>query len=254
MWIIKTACVVVCDTRRMERVPGTPRVWAVLWRSVKVVLVLFLLLFVAAVIWRMPVVAAQDRADKIFTKKNALHIEKADVDGSHLPSAPSAQVNDATVLGIDSNHNAIRDDVERSIFDALPIVATTSTEGIAAFGDANFRFRAAQLQLAKSLEFSLREVDDSDTYTLLVQSIASAKRCMLREAVRAYNIDAAVATGSAALVRLEHLVFNTDARLVKVADIERFQVPVATSTAQVCDIIYPGERGSDTYEGAQKFQ
>jgi len=39
-----------------------------------------------------------------------------EISGHRLPPEPDAKVNNATLLGIDSNHNGVRDDVERKIY------------------------------------------------------------------------------------------------------------------------------------------
>jgi hypothetical protein len=39
-----------------------------------------------------------------------------EVDGYRLPPEPDPKINNATLLGIDSNHNGVRDDVERWIY------------------------------------------------------------------------------------------------------------------------------------------
>ncbi len=59
-------------------------------------------------------------ADDTAKKVAAIHeirLTLADVDGSKLPPEPNKAENDATVAGIDVNHNYVRDDVERWIFD-----------------------------------------------------------------------------------------------------------------------------------------
>lgn len=59
------------------------------------------------------------------------------LDPSRVPPEPDAAVNNATVSGIDSNNNGIRDDVERWIAQTYPNSA---------------RMRAAVAQVAKSLQ------------------------------------------------------------------------------------------------------
>ncbi|WP_457597752.1 hypothetical protein, partial [Hydrogenimonas sp.] len=39
-----------------------------------------------------------------------------EVDGHHLPPEPDPKINNATLLGVDSNNNGVRDDVERWIY------------------------------------------------------------------------------------------------------------------------------------------
>jgi len=44
-----------------------------------------------------------------------------EVDGHRLPPEPDPKVNNATLGGVDSNHNGVRDDVERKIYERYPV-------------------------------------------------------------------------------------------------------------------------------------
>ena len=61
-------------------------------------------------------VTIQAKAGTTLSNKIKLHIYW-EVDGHRLPPEPDPKVNNATLLGIDSNHNGVRDDVERWIYD-----------------------------------------------------------------------------------------------------------------------------------------
>ena len=53
---------------------------------------------------------------------NPVHLEIYwEVNGHRLPPEPDPKVNNATLLGIDSNHNGVRDDVERWIYEKYPV-------------------------------------------------------------------------------------------------------------------------------------
>jgi len=80
------------------------------------------------------------------------------IHGHRLPPEPDSKINDSTLLGIDSNHNGVRDDVERAIYlhYKTPVeqaVIMQHMKGIqAVFADANRVMNAVALekQLGKS--------------------------------------------------------------------------------------------------------
>ena len=52
------------------------------------------------------------------TLSNALHVNiYKEINGYRLPPEPDPKINNSTILGIDSNGNGVRDDVERKIID-----------------------------------------------------------------------------------------------------------------------------------------
>lgn len=149
----------------MQTGSGTRGVWSRMWRVIKIVFVVFVLLFVAGVIWRMPIVAEQDRSAKVAQEIRNSHITMADVDGSHLPPAPDPALVDATVEGIDANHNGIRDDVELAIFNKYP-------------GTENLKIRAAELQYARGKQFFLENVFSSETLVAAINQDARGYSCI----------------------------------------------------------------------------
>ena len=53
---------------------------------------------------------------------NPVHLEIYwEVNGHRLPPEPDPKVNNATLLGVDVNHNGVRDDVERWIYEKYPV-------------------------------------------------------------------------------------------------------------------------------------
>ncbi len=98
----------------------------------------------------------EDMVDKIHSKR----LDFSDVDGSDLPTDPGIE-NDATLQGIDANNNAVRDDVELSIFKAYP---------------DQMRIRAVLLQYASVLQ--------EETMYPLNDAIATA---IAQEDSRAYD-------------------------------------------------------------------
>lgn len=136
-----------------------------IWRWVKIAFAVFVILFVAAVFWRMPYLAEQDRSAKVAQEIQNSHITMADVDGSHLPPEPDPKLVDATVEGIDANQNGIRDDVELAIFKKYP-------------GDNNLKLRAAELQYAHALQFYLTSVFTSETLVGAMSQQDRASSCL----------------------------------------------------------------------------
>ncbi len=60
-------------------------------------------------------VTLQAQVGKVLS--NPVHLEIYwEVDGHRLPPEPDPKVNNATLLGVDVNHNGVRDDVERWIY------------------------------------------------------------------------------------------------------------------------------------------
>lgn len=97
---------------------------------------------------------------------NAIHAQRLteeDVDGKHLPPEPDPKLVDATVEGVDSNKNGIRDDVELAIFKKYP---------------KDSKVRAAELQYAKALQSGLDKVTNQDTLTAAVWEEDRAYFCI----------------------------------------------------------------------------
>ncbi len=60
-------------------------------------------------------VTIQAKVGNTFSNKVTLNIYW-EVDGHRLPPEPDPKVNNATLGGVDSNHNGVRDDVERKVY------------------------------------------------------------------------------------------------------------------------------------------
>lgn len=193
-------------------------------RGLGIFVVLFVMLFVAGVIWRMPIVAEEDSRRNTESEISRAHIGLRDVDGTHIPPTPDTRLSGAKVLGVDANKNGIRDDVELAIFEAHPVEATTSSKNLVAYGDANFKIRAAELQFAKGLEFALRGVDDSDSWVLSMQLAHDGQMCIAHTYIAADSeIDQAVSAADVSIKRIEALVFNTPARIKKLHEVQIFK-------------------------------
>ena len=134
-------------------------------RGLGIFAVLFVTLFIAGVIWRMPIVAEQDRSVEVVKQIEASRLTLADADGSRLPPTLDEIQANATVEGVDANTNGIRDDVELAIFEKYP-------------GDKNFKLRAAELQYAKALQMYLTSVFTKETLAAVSWEDSRAYFCL----------------------------------------------------------------------------
>ena len=74
----------------------------------------------------------KEKFNNIILKKTSL----LEINGHKLPPFPDETVNNSSLLGIDSNNNGVRDDVERWIFQEYkhPIVQALAMQNARAFG------------------------------------------------------------------------------------------------------------------------
>jgi hypothetical protein len=118
---------------------------------------------------------------------HAQHITLADVTGDTMIKTGIDQAAyDATVAGIDSNNNGIRDDVEIAIWKKYPNSA---------------KVRAAELQYAMAEQMYLTRVYNTETWKAVAEEVGRANLC---------TIDAKVNFKD--LQQIENLVFNTQLR------------------------------------------
>jgi len=79
------------------------------------------------------------KADSIASGPVTLHVYW-EVNGHRLPPEPDPKVNNSTLLGVDSNHNGIRDDVERWIYERYknkhPIMIALAMDAAQAYQEA----------------------------------------------------------------------------------------------------------------------
>ena len=101
-------------------------------------------------------VTIQAKAGNILSNIVKLNIYW-EVNGHRLPPEPDPKINNATLLGVDVNHNGVRDDVERWIYKAYkhPIE------------------RAVFMQLAKALQHSMGHADEAWKYFQPIDDAAS---------------------------------------------------------------------------------
>ncbi len=91
---------------------------------IKKVIVWGILLFMLAMLLRLPFYLQNKKTAEQVVKIHATKLTLDDVMGKNLPPDPGAEA-DKTVAGIDANGNGIRDDVELAIFKEYPNSAKT---------------------------------------------------------------------------------------------------------------------------------
>ena len=164
------------------------------------------LMFVALVIWRMFVLADNDQTKVDVARIHATKLTWSDINGE-LPPEPDTAENNATLAGVDSNSNGIRDDVERTIY--LKYKDTP-------------RVAIAALQYAKELQMEFTEVRNSETLVAVIQEEGRGFGCVY---------------GNEKIVK--DLVFNTEVRKQFREDIRRkYMVSYALLNGEDCDIIF----------------
>ncbi|OHA28313.1 MAG: hypothetical protein A3C08_00545 [Candidatus Taylorbacteria bacterium RIFCSPHIGHO2_02_FULL_47_18] len=124
--------------------------------------VIIVVAFVAVVIGRAVYFVKQDKTKAVVEKIHNTKLALADVLGDNLPPVPENP--DATVVGVDTNKNGIRDDVELAIFAEYPNSART---------------RAVLLQYALALQMEVtQELVNTGTVIAVAQDRSRASKCI----------------------------------------------------------------------------
>ena len=124
--------------------------------------VIIVVAFVAVVIGRAVYFVKQDKTKAVVEKIHNTKLALADVLGDNLPPVPENP--DATVVGVDTNKNGIRDDVELAIFAEYPNSART---------------RAVLLQYALALQMEVtQELVNTGTVIAVAQEESRAFVCI----------------------------------------------------------------------------
>src|SRR3989338_2519595 len=126
------------------------------------ILAVLAIAFVALVIWRMFVLADNDQTKVDVARIHATKLTWSDINGE-LPPEPDTAENNATLVGVDSNSNGIRDDVERAIY--LKYKDTP-------------RVAIPMLQYAKELQMEFTEVHNSETLIAVIQEEGRGYSCV----------------------------------------------------------------------------
>lgn len=179
------------------------------WRFVRWPLVVLLVLYIALVIYRLFDLQQEKRTQEAVDRIHSQHLTMADVDGSHLPPQPDPKLVDATIAGVDTNGNGIRDDVELAIFKKYP-------------GQANLKLRAAELQYAMALQSEFTSALNTETLIAVIKQEGRAYLCLKSDK---------------AVKQVEVLQVNTDARKKFREDVrQRYMASFGLDSKDFCDI------------------
>lgn len=103
------------------------------------------------------------RSPEVVERIHARAVTMDMVEGKNLPPMPPEAERDATVAGVDSNNNGVRDDVEIAIHERHP---------------DSPKIRAAQLQYAMALQSRIVEVFSGSTLVAASDELARAYFCI----------------------------------------------------------------------------
>lgn len=198
-------------------------------RIVGIVFAVIFVLFVGAVIYRIPAAQERLKTQEAVQRIQSRKLTLADVLGQNLPPAPNPLLKDSTVEGVDVNENGIRDDVELAIFKLHPDSA---------------RIRAAELQYAMALQNELSgTIFNSETLVASMQDEGRGNLC-IKDTVpaRSASDSAATIAHNVELINsrvrgVEDLVINTEARKSLQKEIyQKFMTSYGDINDKNCDI------------------
>lgn len=176
-------------------------------RVVRWVFIILGVVFIALVIYRIPAVEEKEQTALAIKRIYAQKITLDDVMGNNLPPVPDSGANDATIAGIDSNRNGVRDDVELAIFKAYPDSA---------------KIRAAELQYALTQQMFLTQVFNVETWKAVAEKNGRAHLCIIDTKGNRKEV--------------EGLVFNTAERVDAREKIYDFITSYGPEPGEPCDI------------------
>ena len=131
--------------------------------------------YVALATWGVFLRFDMDKTDAAVAQIHAQKITLADVMGDTLIKIPDQAENDATVAGLDTNNNGIRDDVEIAIFKKYPNSA---------------KIRAAELQYAMAEQMYLTRVFNTGTWKAVAEEVSRAHLCVLEVGANRKEVEA----------------------------------------------------------------
>ena len=123
------------------------------------------------------------------------------VDGYTLPPEPDPTVNNATLGGVDSNNNGVRDDVERKIYEKYPVKLHRALlmDGARVFQKIAVR----PIEEAKESEKGIEKITNCKVYLMITD-------LELRSKIRSHNFDF--------IEYIENITYNTKERVRKYLD------------------------------------
>src|SRR3989344_2871680 len=154
------------------------------WRWVRWPVLVLGFLYAVLVGFRTVMLFDEEKTAEAVAEIHAQKITLADVMGDIMIKTDVDQATyDATVAGIDSNNNGIRDDVEMAIWKKYPNSA---------------KIRAAELQYAMVEQMYLTRVVNTETWKAVAEEVGRAQLCVIDMKANRKEV--------------ESLVFNTQAR------------------------------------------
>ena len=188
-------------------------------------------LYVALVLYRIPAVMEHQRTQATVAAIHGAPLTADDAAGAHLPPAPNPKEMNATLAGVDSNHNGIRDDVELALFKRYP-------------DPSSLQIRAATLQYAKALQRYLTEVANSDTLVAAIQEDERGSFCIRDSIPRPKQTDSDelwdeyFSAGTLQIKQVEGLVFNTPEREKRYQEVFRnYMTSYGSLEGKHCDVV-----------------
>jgi hypothetical protein len=179
-----------------------------IWRWVKWPLLLLALAYAVLVVYRVPAAMEKQKTQSAVAEIHAAKITMADVTGDTKVQLNVDQATyDATVAGIDTNHNGIRDDVEIAIFKKYP---------------DSPKIRAAELQYALAEQMYLTRVFNTETWKAVAEEVGRADLCVL-DSKGDWNF-------------IENLIFNTQIRKAAKTLAFTFTTSYGPKSGPTCDV------------------
>ncbi|MCC7500789.1 hypothetical protein IT396_03255 [Candidatus Nomurabacteria bacterium] len=175
------------------------------WGYVRWPLTIFIIVFIVFIAWRVQVLNDREATAEAVAAIRANKLTWADINGD-LPAEPDVATNNSTLVGVDSNQNGIRDDVERAIYNKYK-----STPKVA----------IAMLQYAKALQMEFTHVMNSETFVAVIQQEGRGYGCADNHQEET-----------------ENLVFNTSERKEYGEEVRRkYMTSYALLNTKDCDIL-----------------
>src|SRR3989344_4360171 len=165
------------------------------WRWARWPLLVVILGYVALATWGVFLLFDMDKTDAAVAQIHAQKITLADVMGDTLIKIPDQAENDATVAGLDTNNNGIRDDVEIAIFKKYRNSA---------------KIRAAELQYAMAEQMYLTKVFNKETWGQVAEEADRAFFCIM--SLHPTSDYASYTFAKTYSKEVENLTFNTQSR------------------------------------------
>ena len=158
--------------------------------------------------------------DQVLT----FEVKVNEIDGDFIPPMPDVELNNSTLLGIDSDNDGVRDDVELWIND------NTSTVGV----------RRALKQLAKYGQKILVNIDNENLIKEFSKKNQEAVSCLIHQIVGGHEGEEALRQMSKVSVlikKLNSISYNTLARIQKELESRKHSVyvPNTQDRSQFCE-------------------